>query len=70
MKLPEFCRVAHARLGWPGEELFNTMSHAERAMRDIDLDDREALELICELHDFTDRLESRQHTAKESRAWK
>ncbi len=70
IKLPQFCQVVHDRLGWSENEFLHTMSHAERAMRDINLNDAEALELVRELHDYMNRLESRPKIAKESRAWK
>jgi hypothetical protein len=60
VKLPELCRAASARLGWPEDALFHTLSQAERSMRDIDLDDDVALDLVRTLHDYLDRLEARQ----------
>jgi len=58
-KLSEVSRAAASRLRWPEEQLFQTLLQSERAIRDINLDDREALALVRELHDFSKRLESR-----------
>ena len=68
-RLPELCRAAAARLGWPEEPLFHTLSESERAMRDINLDERVALNLVQQLHDFEQRLESRRRFAEEKPAW-
>jgi hypothetical protein len=62
-KLPELCRAAAARLGWREEPLFHTLSESERAMRDINLDERVALNLVQQLHDFEQQLESRRKFA-------
>jgi len=56
-KLPELCQAAAVRLGWNEDALLGTLSQAERAMRDINLDAGEALELVRELHDYAHRLE-------------
>ncbi|MBZ5502409.1 MAG: DUF4350 domain-containing protein [Acidobacteriia bacterium] len=55
-KLPEVCHAAAARFGWPETALLDTLARSERAMRNINLDEREALELVRELHDYTHRL--------------
>jgi hypothetical protein len=70
MKLPQLSQLVHTSLGWPADEFLHTMSHAERAMRDISLSDAEALDVVRALHDYMNRLESRPGNAKESRAWK
>ena len=36
-KLPELCRAASSRFGWPEEPLLDTLARSERAMRNIDL---------------------------------
>ena len=69
-KLPELCRVAADRLGWPTSALFHTLSGAERGMRDINLGNREALELVRELHEYSDRLESQRKPSEERPSWK
>jgi hypothetical protein len=56
-KLSELSREASTRFGWSEQALFQTLLQSERAMRDIDLDDREALHLVGELHDYAERLE-------------
>ena len=70
IKLPELCQLAASRLGWPADALRNTLGACERAMRDIHLSDREALELVDTLHDYTDRLDTRRSPAQEKPAWK
>lgn len=70
MKLPQLSHLVHTQLGWPENEFLHTMSHAERAMRDIKLNDAEALQVVRELYDYMDRLETRPKTLKESPAWK
>ncbi len=69
-KLPELCQAAADRLGWPSNALFNTLSDAERAMRDINLENTEALELVGELHGYLDRMDSQRNPAKERPSWK
>ena len=69
-KLPALCQAAVDRLGWPGNALFNTLSDAERAMRDINLDDTKALELVRELHGYLDRMDSQRRPAEERPSWK
>jgi hypothetical protein len=69
-KLPELCQAAADRLGWPANALFNTLSDAERAMRDINLENTEALELVGELHGYLDRMDSQRNPTKERRSWK
>jgi len=56
-KLSELSQVASTRFGWPQQALFHTLMQSERAIRDIDLNDREALDLVGELHDYAQRLE-------------
>jgi Domain of unknown function (DUF4350) len=69
-KLPELCKVAAERLEWSADTLFHTFSHAERAMRDINPDDEEALDLVRKLHEYSDRLESQRKPAEERPSWK
>jgi hypothetical protein len=69
-KLPELCRAASERLGWSQDELFHTFSQAEHAMRDINPDNEEALDLVRKLHEYADRLESKQIPAEEEFSWK
>ncbi|MGC2333251.1 MAG: DUF4350 domain-containing protein [Candidatus Acidiferrales bacterium] len=65
-KLPELARAAFSRFGWPEAVLLDTLARSERAMRSIDLDEKEALELVRQLHDYSDRIESTQHTKRET----
>ncbi len=69
-KLPELCRAASARFGLPEDELFHTCSQAERAMRQINPDETEALDLVRTLHDFSNRLEKWKRPTQENFAWK
>lgn len=61
-KLPELARAAFGRFGWPEAALLDTLARSERAMRNINLDEKEALELVQQLHDYSDRIESLRHT--------
>ncbi len=70
IKLPELCQLAADQLGWPADALRNTLGACEHAMRDINLSNREALELVGTLHDYTDRLDVRRAPAQENSAWK
>jgi hypothetical protein len=70
IKLPELCELAASQLGWPAEALRNTLGACERSMRDIHLSNREALELVGTLHDYTDRLDARRAPTQEKPAWK
>jgi len=69
-KLPVLCQMAYERLGWPSNALFNILSDAERAMRDINLENSEALDLVRALHGYLDRLDSQRKTAEERPSWK
>ena len=69
-KLPVLCQAASERLGWPSSALFNTLSDAERAMRDINPDDAQALDLVRELHGYLNRLDSQRTSAGEKPSWK
>jgi hypothetical protein len=69
-KLPVLCQAASDRLGWTGSALFNTLSDAERAMRDINLDNGEALDLVRAIHGYLDRLESQRKHTEEGSPWK
>jgi Domain of unknown function (DUF4350) len=69
-KLPELTQAAADRLGWPANALFNTLSDAERAMRDINLENKEALEVVRELHGYLDRLDSERKPTGEKLSWK
>lgn len=70
IKIPELCQLAADRLGWPSAELFNTLSDAERAMRDINLENGEALDLVRALHGYLHRLETQRKPAEERTSWK
>jgi hypothetical protein len=65
-KLPEIAHAALGRFGWPEEALLDTLARSERAMRSINLEEKEALELIRQLHDYCDRIESTAHTKRET----
>ncbi|HEX4077104.1 MAG TPA: DUF4350 domain-containing protein [Candidatus Acidoferrales bacterium] len=65
-KLPEIAHAAAGRFGWPEDALLDTLARSERAMRSIQLEDTEALELVRQLHDYSDRLESGRHTKQET----
>jgi Domain of unknown function (DUF4350) len=65
-KIPELARAASGRFGWPDAALLDTLARSERAMRNINLDEKEALELIRQLHDYSDRIESARQTKRET----
>jgi hypothetical protein len=65
-KLPELARAALSRFGWPEAALLDTLARSERAMRSINPDEKEALELVQQLHDYSDRIESTRHTKRET----
>jgi hypothetical protein len=65
-KLPELARAALSRFGWPEEALLDTLARSERAMRSISPDEKEALELVRQLHDYSDRIESARGTKRET----
>ena len=69
-KLPELCRAASSRFGWPEEALLDTLARSERAMRNINLDDKEALYLVRQLHDYSARLEPKGRAEQEMPAWR
>ncbi len=69
-KLPELCRAASSRFGWPEEALLDTLARSERAMRNISLDEDEALYLVRQLHDYSARLEPRGRAEQEMPAWR
>jgi hypothetical protein len=69
-KLPVLCQAADERLGWPPGALFHTLSDAERAMRDINLENGEALDLVRGLHGYLDRLDTQRKPAEERPSWK
>jgi Domain of unknown function (DUF4350) len=69
VKLRELCHAAADRLGWPADELFQTFSDAERAMRDINPDNEEALDLVRKLHEYSERLESQGKPGGEKISW-
>jgi uncharacterized protein DUF4350 len=70
MKLPELCRTAAARFNWTEATLLGILSHSERAMRDISLDEGEALKLVRELHEYSDRIEPMRKPVEERPIWK
>ena len=69
-KLPDLCRAAAARFGWQEPALLDTLARSERAMRNISLGDREALELVRQLHDYSATLEPSGGAEQETPAWR
>ena len=65
-KLPEIVRVAERRFGWPEAALLDTLARSERAMRNINLDPKEALELVRQLHDYSNRIDSARLAKQET----
>jgi len=69
-KLPDVCRSASARFGWKEAPLLDTLARSERAMRNISLGDREALDLVRQLHDYSASLELRGRAEQEIPRWR
>jgi Domain of unknown function (DUF4350) len=70
VKLPELSRAASSRFGWPEDALLDTLARSERAMRNINLDEAEALYLVRQLHEFSARLEPKGRADQEAPAWR
>jgi len=66
-KIPELCRAAAARFGWPEAPLLDTLARSERAMRSLNPDEKEALELVRRLHDYSAQIDGRRQTEQEIR---
>jgi hypothetical protein len=69
-KLPEISRAASSKFGWPEQSLLDTLARSERAMRNINLDEKEALYLVRQLHEYSARLEPKGRTDQEMPAWR
>lgn len=69
-KLPGVCRAASARFGWQEAPLLDTLARSERAMRSIDLNDRDALDLVRHLHEYSAQLEPSGSADQETPAWR
>jgi hypothetical protein len=69
-KLPELSRAASTRFGWPEDPLLDTLSRSERAMRNINLEEPEALYLVRQLHELSARLEPTGRADQETHAWR
>ena len=69
-KLPDVCHAAAVRFGWKEAPLLDTLARSERAMRNISLDDREALDLVRRLHDYSSSLEPAGGAEPEILAWR
>jgi hypothetical protein len=70
VKIPELCRAATARFAWPEAQLVDTLARSERAMRSLNLDEKEALELVRQLHDYAEQLDGRRQKEQEKHRWK
>jgi Domain of unknown function (DUF4350) len=69
-KLPQLCHAAATRFGWPEQPLLDTLARSERAMRSIHLDDRDALYLVRQLHEYSASLEPPGRIEQETPAWR
>lgn len=65
VKLPELCRAAVSRFGWPEASLLDTLARSEQAMGNTKLHEKEALALVRQLHDYSARLDSPRRTGQE-----
>jgi Domain of unknown function (DUF4350) len=70
VKLPELSRAASGRFGWPEDALLDTLARSERAMRNINLDEAEALYLVRQLHEYSARLEPKGRADQETPPWR
>jgi hypothetical protein len=70
VKLPELSRAANSRFGWPEEALLDTLARSERAMRNFNLNEAEALYLVRQLHEYSARLEPAGRADQETPAWR
>jgi hypothetical protein len=70
VKLPELCHAAAGRFGWPESSLLDTLARSERAMRSINPDEREALYLVRQLHEYSASLEPQGGAEQETPAWR
>lgn len=68
-KLPDISRAGAVRFGWQEELLLDTLARSERAMRSINLNDSEALDLVRRLHDYSASLEP-TGVEQETKGWK
>jgi hypothetical protein len=55
----ELARTASRTLGWEEQSLLGTLARGDRNSRTLSLSDKEALEIVRDLHDYTARLEIR-----------
>jgi len=69
-KLPDLCEAVAGRFNWPEASLLDTLSRSERAMRGLTLDEREALALVRQLHEYSARLEPQGRIEQEIPAWR
>ncbi|HTR48163.1 MAG TPA: DUF4350 domain-containing protein [Verrucomicrobiae bacterium] len=69
-KLSDISRAAAVRFGWQEDSLLDTLTRSERAMRSINLSDREALDLVRQLHDYSASLEPAGGPEQETPAWR
>jgi len=69
-KLSDISRAAAIRFGWQEDSLLDTLTRSERAMRSINLSDREALDLVRQLHDYSASLEPAGGPEQETPAWR
>jgi hypothetical protein len=69
-KLPDVCRTAATRFGWKEAPLLDTLARSERAMRNISLGDREALDLVRHLHDYSAGLGTAGRAEPEIPRWR
>jgi len=70
-ELPQLAHAACKRFGWPEAALLDTLARSEHAMsehamRNINLEEKEALELVRELHDYSERAESAKLIQRET----
>ncbi len=70
VKLAQLSHAAAARFGWSGDSLLDTLARSERAMRSINLDEKEGLDLIRQLHEYSAALEPVGGGEQETPAWR
>jgi hypothetical protein len=55
----ELAHIANRTLGWEEQALLGTLARADRSSRTLEVSDKEALEIVQDLHQYTARLEVR-----------
>jgi uncharacterized protein DUF4350 len=66
--IAELAGLANRTLGWEEQPLLGTLARADRSSRAMVVDDKEALEIVRDLHDYAARMEMRTASTKKGQA--